>query len=235
MNDVRDNALSIRNNNVAKAALGAAFFEALANRCLPVSIMPKDSWIITQGQPVESVYLVREGRVLITRLTANGNETILGIAQPGDFFGEIALLGDGVAPFSAMALDRAVISTVRKPDFVRLLDDPALSLALLQTLALRCADAWDQIEVMGSGPLQDKLGPALSWLCRSIGERTPEGIEIRLNQTQLARMIGATRESLNRQMRVLRKASILQVKKTPVGRCLLVRSPERVAAAPRRA
>lgn len=209
-----------------KAAPEGRLTDLLGTRCLPVATCKPGTTIIRQGENTKSMYFVREGKVLLSRLSYSGNETIIGFAVAGDFFGEVPLVDSGVAPFSATTAKRTVLIEIRRDDFTCLMQDPAFAGIILQIVAQRCTDAWNQIEVLGCGPLQERLVPALSWLCRRIGKKTPEGIELQVSQTQLARMIGVARESLNRQLRALRKASVLRVKSSAGRSCMIICTPE---------
>ena len=209
-----------------KATPEGRLMELLGTRCLPVTTCKPGTVVIRQGETTKSMYFVREGRVLLSRLSYSGNETIIGFAAAGDFFGEVPLVDSGVAPFTATTAKRSVLIEIRQDDFSYLMQDPAFAQVILQLVAQRCTDAWNQIEVLGCGPLQDRLVPALSWLCRRMGKKTPEGIELQVSQTQLARMIGVARESLNRQLRTLRKASVLRVKSSAGRSCMIIRTPE---------
>ncbi len=204
-------------------------FAALAHRCLPVKVCRKGNWVVTQGDPMESIYVIQEGSVMLTRMSASGKETILGFAGPGDFFGDVALLNGGVSPVNALAMRRSVLLVVRKSDFTALLEDPGASQALLRILAGRCRDAWEQVEVLGCYTLSEKLNSALLRLARENGTRTAEGIEISVSQSQLARMVGVTRESLNREMRRLRESSILKVNKAASRTSLVILDPHRLS------
>jgi CRP-like cAMP-binding protein len=209
-----------------KATPESRLTDLLASRCLSVTTCKPGTMLIRQGETTKSMYFVREGKVLLSRLSYSGNETIIGFAGAGDFFGEVPLVDSGVAPFSATTAKRTVLIEIRQVDFACLMQDPAFAQVILQLVVRRCTDAWNQIEVLGCGPLQDRLVPALSWLCRRIGKKTPEGIELQVSQTQLARMIGVARESLNRQLRTLRKASVLSVKSSAGRSCMIIRTPD---------
>lgn len=187
-------------------------FAGLFGRPVPVKSFLPGTWITTQGESTDCLYVVQEGCVMLTRLSAHGRETTLGFARPGDFFGEIALLDGADAPYNALAVERTVLLTVRADQLKWLLNDPVACRALLEVLARRCREAWTHIEVLGEGSLKDKTRRMLSQLCSKIGVRTTEGIEIRMKQSDLARMLGASRESLNRQLRLLKDEGILRVR-----------------------
>jgi len=214
---------------VVRFSLGSPF-ERLANRHLPVKVCRKGTWIFTQGDLLDSLYVVQEGNVMLTRLSTYGRETILGFINAGEFFGDVPLLNGSVAPFNAYALSRTVLLVVRNTEFKCLLQDPEACRELMAVLAERCYDAWAQIEVLGGCHLGEKVRIMLSWLCTKMGVKTAEGIEIKVNQSQLAQMVGTTRESLNRQIGLLKKESVLSVRKRCRRTSLLILAPEKLAA-----
>src|SRR5512136_3446319 len=91
--------------SVARFSSGSPF-QGLADRCLPVKICKKGTGIFTQGDVLENLYIVQEGAVLLTRLSASGKETVLGFTGPGEYFGDVPLLNGNIAHFNALALQR---------------------------------------------------------------------------------------------------------------------------------
>jgi CRP-like cAMP-binding protein len=212
----------------SRAILSGSPFEPLAHRCLPVKVCRKGTWLMTQGDRLDYLFLVQEGRVMLTRMSHSGREAVLDFVTAGNFFGEVALLNGGEAPYNALALERTVLMVIRSVDFSAVLQDNRAAESLLRVMAHRCHNAWEQIEIMGCSCLAERLETVIVKLCRQIGVRTPEGIEIPINQSQLAGMVGVTRESLNRQMRKLRKSGIVRVKKASDRTFLLVLAPEKL-------
>ncbi len=165
---------------------------------------------------------------MLTRMSHSGREAVLDFAAAGDFFGEVALLNGGEAPYNALALERTVLMVIRKVDFASVIKDPGAAESLLRIMARRCHAAWEQVEIMGCIGLAERLDTVILKLCRQIGVRTTEGVEIPINQSQLAGMVGVTRESLNRQMRKLRRGSVVRVKKASDRTFLVVLAPEKL-------
>ncbi len=199
------------------------------NLGLPVKQCEKGNWIITQGDKVASLYILREGAVLLTRLSADCRETILGILGPGDYFGDLPLLNDGIASFNALAIQRTVLLMMREVMFRRLLDDRAACHFLITGLAARCDDAWTQMEALGYTRVRDRIQVLLAWLCAKIGVRTHEGVKINLNQAQLAQMVGTTRESVNRVVQDLKRKGILEASRNSGRReALHILAPDRL-------
>ncbi len=204
-------------------------FECLSNSRIPVRVCRKGAWICTQGDVLECLYIVQQGMVLLSRLSANGQETVLGFIKPGDFFGEVPLLTGTTARFNALAIQPTVLLEVRSAEFMALLEDSEACQAFVRVLAHRCSDAWTQIEALGCGPIEERLRVILSWLCLKVGVKTHEGIRVNVTQSQLAQMVGTTRESLNRQVGVLKNEGILQVPRESRRSSLLVLSLERLS------
>lgn len=205
-------------------------FEGFANSRLPVRVCEKGSWICTQGDVLDCLYIVQEGTVLLSRLSARGQETILEFVKPGDFFGEVQLLTGSIARFNALALQQTVLLVLRSSEFKALLEEPNACRALMGVMARRCEDAWTQIEALGSGPVEERLRVILSWLCAKMGVKTYAGIRISVTQSQLAQMVGTTRESLNRQIGVLKSQGILRISDESRRGSLTILRPDRLSA-----
>jgi CRP/FNR family transcriptional regulator, cyclic AMP receptor protein len=203
------------------------FLERLLNRPLPMMTFRKGECIHTQGKNADCVYAIRAGLVLLSRLSTDGQETVLAMLGPGEHFGETNLLLNECVHFNAVSLIKTELLVVRKSIFLELLQQPEACQFIMRSMARRCSDSWAQIEVMACNQVSDKIRFALSWLCTRIGVATPGGIRIDISQRRLAQMVGASRESLNRKIRILKEAGILETTNLHGNRsCLLIRSPE---------
>jgi CRP/FNR family transcriptional regulator len=214
---------------ITTARSQAAALPGLANRCLPVRSFKKGAWILTQGDPLDALYILQEGSILLTRLSASGRETIIGFVAPGEYFGDVPLLDGHIASFNALALQASALLVVRKSDFNLLLEDAAACRSLMGVLARRCNDAWTQIEILGNSLLEDKVRIMLNWLIKRIGVQTPEGTQIRISQSQLAKMVGSSRESLNRRLGILKEEGIIRIKGKYPQTSLLIVDPDRLS------
>lgn len=227
MIEISNSAVSVppqKSISVLRFSQGSPF-EALASSRLPVRMCRKGTLICTQGDALNCLYIVQKGTVLLSRLSAHGHETIIEFIRPGDFFGEVPMLTGNIARFNALALQPTILLVVRSGEFKTLLENPEACKALIGVLARRCEDAWTQIEALGGGLLEERLRVILSWLCSKMGVRTVEGIQINVTQSQLAQMVGATRESLNRQISVLKNQGIIGIVGGSRRACVLVRAP----------
>jgi len=157
--------------------------------------------IFHQGDPGDSLHVVASGAVKIVLPSSEGEEAIIATLQPGDFFGELALL-DG-APHSATATAVEPVETLSlgRAPFQQLLDeDRGLRIALLSGMAAELRRLTGHVEELHFLDLAGRLAMRLVRLAR---DRDPgANREVRLDwpftQSDLAAMIGGTRQSVNK-------------------------------------
>ncbi len=157
--------------------------------------------IFHQGDPGDSLHIVAAGAVKIVLPSAEGDEAIIATLRPGDFFGELALLDDSPRSATASALEASDTLVLPRQVFVELLDTlPGLRDALLAGLARELRRLTGHVEELHFLDLAGRLAMRLTRLAR---EAQPDARgEIRLSwpytQSDLAAMIGGTRQSVNR-------------------------------------
>jgi CRP/FNR family cyclic AMP-dependent transcriptional regulator len=157
--------------------------------------------IFHQGDPGDALHVITEGAVKILLPSAEGDEAIIATLKPGDFFGELALL-DG-RPRSATATTVEPTETLSLPRevFHELLDKhPELRDALFASLATLLRRITKHVEELHFLDLAGRLAARLSELARQAQPGVTRSIELDWPYTQsdLAAMIGGTRQSVNR-------------------------------------
>lgn len=207
----------------------AALFDLMEQRfgsgCSQLKVK-RNGLICAQGAKLACMYLIREGEIVLTRLSTDGRETLIAILGPGDFFGEGALLSGSAITYSAKATRQSVLKQLPDRKFRQLLEDPEACRMMLEAIARRCDDAWTQMEVLGCTHVRDKVRAGLLWLSQRIGVETHEGVRIDLNQTQLARMVGCARETLSREVSELRRLRTIDVRQSNGRKSFFVVNPQ---------
>ncbi len=156
--------------------------------------------IFHQGDPGDSLHIVSSGAVKIVLPSFEGEEAIIATLRSGDFFGELALLDGATRSATAVAADASETWTLSRELLLSLLDrDPALRDSLLAGLARELRRITGQVEELHFLDLAGRLASRLARLAR---EADPEANEVRLDwpytQSDLASMIGGTRQSVNK-------------------------------------
>lgn len=156
--------------------------------------------IFHQGDPGDALHVVTSGAVKIVLPGAEGDEAIIATLRSGDFFGELAILDGAPRSATAVAIEASETWTLSRELFHSLLDrDTSLRDALLSGLAHELRRLTRQVEELHFLDLAGRLAMRLARLAR---EADPDAAEVRLDwpftQSDLAAMIGGTRQSVNK-------------------------------------
>jgi CRP/FNR family transcriptional regulator, cyclic AMP receptor protein len=172
-------------------------------RVLRVRRFRRGETIFHQGDPGDALFVVATGSVKVVLPSDEGAEpAIVAILGPGEFFGELAIL-DG-APHSAtiVAVEATETLVLHRDAFLSLIDtDPALRRALLASLATEIRRLTGHVEDLHFLDLPGRLASRIVRLAASSGVAGPDGtitIAWPYTQSELAGMIGGSRQSVNR-------------------------------------
>lgn len=157
--------------------------------------------IFHQGDLGDSLQVVASGGVKILLPSAEGEEAIIASLKPGDFFGELALLDGSPRSTTATALEPTETLALPRDRFLALLeDDPHLVRALLQALATELRRLTGHVEELHFLDLSGRLSMRLARLARASDPNAQGRVELDwpFTQSDLAAMIGGTRQSVNK-------------------------------------
>jgi CRP/FNR family transcriptional regulator, cyclic AMP receptor protein len=174
---------------------------------------PNDE-IFAKGDAGNALCGVLMGRVCIYTVSAEGEEAILNILEPGEMFGEIALLDGLPRTASARAMKAVDLLQIHRDHFVPFLHDhPELGVAILPVLCGRIRMNVEFIENAVFLNLTARLARRLVALAEVHGKPHPRGVRIafKLPQQDLAHMVGATRERVNKELAPWRERGLIDV------------------------
>jgi CRP-like cAMP-binding protein len=173
------------------------------------------------------IYIIKEGRAKVSAYSSDGKEQILAILEPGDLFGELALVGER-EPVHIEAFEDTLVCGVRREDLENLLRaHPDLALRLIRALAARLRLAEEEIENLVFRDVPGRLATVLLRMGEDYGTRDDgRGIRLtlRLTHQDLAAMIGATRETVTNILNRFREDGLTDVAQ----RFIVIRDPERL-------
>jgi CRP/FNR family transcriptional regulator, cyclic AMP receptor protein len=164
--------------------------------------LKRGATIFSKGDPGNSLLVVISGTVKISVSSAGGRSAILNLIGAGETFGEIAVLDgqDRTADATANAdCELFVIDRREFLPFVR--SHPALAMKFIELLCTRIRWTSDQVEQVILQNLPGRLASALIRLTEK-HKLTPQGRSIAITQQEISEMVGMTRESINKQLRV---------------------------------
>jgi CRP/FNR family transcriptional regulator/CRP/FNR family cyclic AMP-dependent transcriptional regulator len=171
---------------------------------------PRNTTIVEEGLAGDYMYVIREGRVKVTKLSEDGREKILEFLDAGSFFGEMALLDRAPRIASVKTLKPVKLLALSRSDFLKLLrKSPDLALAVIQELCKRLRTVDDQASALSFQRVKDRTKGLLQRLARDPhedGGRVTPG----LTHQQMADMIGTSRETVTRVVKELKQEGWLQ-------------------------
>jgi CRP-like cAMP-binding protein len=175
---------------------------------------PAGQQIFAKGSPGRSMMAILKGRVRISAPTPAGPDIVLAMLQSGEIFGELSLLDGEDRSADATAVDDCDLLVLDHRDFVPFLQRRAdICILLLKLLCQRLRRTDEQVEEAMFGRLDRRVALALVRLARNTPPGASGGIELRITQQELAGMVGASRESVNKQLHVWRSAGMLRLAK----------------------
>ncbi len=173
---------------------------------------PAKHTVFQEGEPGDHLLVVMHGRVKVSLVSPDGKEAILSILEPGDVFGEMALLDGEPRSATVTTMEKCSFLVLWRRDFLPFLErNPQVSLKLLAALSKRLRATNDMVGGLSFLNLPARLARILINLGQQYGKLTAEGIAIglKLSQEELGNLVGVSRESVNRQIRLWVEAGVL--------------------------
>jgi CRP/FNR family cyclic AMP-dependent transcriptional regulator len=179
--------------------------------------------IFRKDDPGTHLYMVLEGGVKIALPGEFGQEALVAIMRPGEFFGELALFDRSPRSASATALEDTRAALLAGDDFLAYLEShPASFRVVLETLARTIRRLSDRVEDLIFLDVPSRVAKYLLDLVRSSGGN---GNELTLTQDELAAFIGASRVSVNRVLGDLERREIISIRR----RRIAIKDADRLA------
>jgi CRP/FNR family transcriptional regulator len=168
------------------------------NRQLRPADVKKGKILYFQGDPPESLFLIRTGFVKLSRITPEGRELTFSIFRDGDVFGEVALLNKLPRESAAETIADTVLYQIYRNDFFQILFGfPSVAVRISSMLCRHLIQLEERFQIAVSRDVSSRIASILLDLANRFGESSRDGISIRLPLTHLeiASLIGSTRET----------------------------------------
>ncbi|MHB8573899.1 MAG: Crp/Fnr family transcriptional regulator [Dehalococcoidia bacterium] len=168
--------------------------------------------IYHEGDPGRSLCIIETGRVKIVSVSEQGQEALLAVMGPGEFFGELALFDEMPRSADVVTMEPTQTLNLARDDFFTIIDRfPVVSKEIFGVLAKQIRRLTTEVSDIVFLNLDARIAKRLLELAEAHGADTPEGrrIEITLSQAELGSMVGATRESVNQCLRRFQDAGLI--------------------------
>jgi CRP/FNR family cyclic AMP-dependent transcriptional regulator len=170
----------------------------------------KNTIILNEGEPGDSLFVLLQGQVKVYATDENGREITYGTIDAGDYFGEMSLDG-GPRSASVMTVDASLCSLVSRTSVQQhLADEPDFALQLVAQVIRRARSATETARQMA---LLDVYGRVIHTLEGQYGPATSQA-PVQLTQIthqQIASRVGASREMVSRLLKDLEKGGYVEL------------------------
>ncbi len=170
--------------------------------------------VYLMGEQGHELFRILSGKVRFCTYAESGREVEVGALRPGDCFGELSLIGGLYRTHCTFAVGETELSVLHKRDFDELYEQfPCISRELNKLLVHRLHMAYTVIEDASLLSMRDRLSRLLARLAYSIasGDGKSSATIDGITHEQMARMIGATRQAVTRELKVLEKAQLIEI------------------------
>src|SRR6266853_2591030 len=164
--------------------------------------LKRGATLFSKGDPGNSLCAVISGTVKMSISSPDGRSAIFNLIGPGEIFGEIAVLDGQSRSADAIANTNCEIFVIDRREFLPFLrSQPELEIRIIELLCARLRWTSDQVEQVILQDLPGRLASALLGLTEK-RKLEPQSRTIAITQQEISEMVGMTRESINKQLRV---------------------------------
>ncbi len=214
-----DIAELLRESSALFAALDAPTLDALLALATPRQVKARQT-VCHKGELGDEMYIILHGKLKVCTSSDDGREAILAILEDGDVSGEMSIIDGHPRSADVVAVQDTDILVIHRRQFLPFLENhPKASIALLVALIQRLRGTDALVEDMHFLDIRTRLAKTLGRLAHDHGRTTAGGgirIDLKLSQEDLGNLVGATRESVNKQMRAWVEEGILEVSQTNI-------------------
>ncbi len=157
--------------------------------------------VFAEGEQGDTLYIVIEGKVKIGRRATDGRENMLSVMGPSDMFGELSLFDPGPRTATATVVTEARLASLAHSSLRPWITDrPEIAEQLLRVLARRLRRTNDALADLIFTDVPGRVAKQLLALSERFGTEEADGLRVHhdLTQEELAQLVGASRETVNK-------------------------------------
>lgn len=170
----------------------------------------KNQHIFEQGDVADTIFYIQTGKVKVTVVSDQGKVAVVGILEPGQFFGEGCLNGHPLRIATATAMDECTTTAIAKKAMIATLhNEPQFSELFVAYLLSRNSRIEEDLIDQLFNSSEKRLARLLLLLANFGKEGSPQPINPNINQETLADMIGTTRSRVSSFMNKFRRLGLI--------------------------
>jgi CRP-like cAMP-binding protein len=192
--------------------LDSEIVQELAPRAVTRALR-KGGVLFRKGDQGTCFYVILSGSMRVEAPSAAGRVAVFNFIFPGEIFGELAAFDAGPRTADAVAMEKTELLVIDRREILPLLRKyPNLALRFIEILAGRIRRTSEQVEDIVFLDLAGRLAKALLYLGRNAAPKSSTG-KVRVTQREISQLVGASRESTNKQLREWERQKMLRIER----------------------
>ncbi len=174
----------------------------------------RNEYLFREGDPADTIYLIKSGKVKLYKVSTGGKEIILDILKEDDMLGENTFFDRAEHTMSAQAMENTFVCSCTREHFALLLQNPQTSLKIIQLLGEKLNNYTNQVANIAFHDVRGRVAATLLKLARQYGASSPQGttIDIELTHNDLASLVNASRVMVSNVIGGLRQDGVIATK-----------------------
>jgi CRP/FNR family transcriptional regulator len=174
----------------------------------------RNEYLFREGDPADTVYLIKSGKVKLFKVSAGGKEIILDILKEDDMLGENTFFDRAEHTMNAQAIESTFVCSCTREHFALLLQNPQTSLKIIQLLGEKLNNYTNQVANIAFHDVRGRIAATLLKLAKQYGTSSPQGtsIDIELTHNDLASLVNASRVMVSNVIGSLRQDGVIATK-----------------------
>lgn len=209
MRSSKDDLLAVMSRNPWFAALALGERRAMLAAADVVQVRSGEM-LYRKGDPLGGFFGVVQGAFKVSTLGEDGREGILSVMEAGNWFGEASLIDGLPRPHDATAMQASVVLLIPPAAFKRLMQRSAFARAMAALLCARVRALYGLVEDAMLRSTRTRIARRLLSLARGDATMASDArTSVAVSQEALAMMLGITRQTLSKELKVLARAGVL--------------------------
>ena len=182
-------------------------------------VYEKDEVIFFENDSVKKLYLLVNGKVKLSMLSAEGKEKVLTILQEGDIFGELSLFDEDPHPLTAEVMEDARLLIIPWNEMEkRIIKRPSLAIKIIEALSKKTRLLTSQVRELVFQDAAGRLASLISRLAEDFGREIEEGtvIDLVLTHQEIANLIGSSRVTVTKLINKFIDDGMITIKKRKI-------------------
>lgn len=175
----------------------------------------KLSHVFLQGDPLENVYFIYDGKIKIYKSDISGKEQLVAIMKKGEMFPHVGFFRKGDYPAYAEVLEHSTLIAIPISKFENvLIENPQLCIKVFKVLGEKIVDLQNRLEEQILNNTYEQIIKLLIRLGQKYGKKLNDGrilLKAEFTNKDLANMIGTTRETISRTLTKMKKDKLIEV------------------------